>query len=91
MTATAYTAGHGGVDYTTATGTFVKHGVVAVDKRVIPLGTRMYIVTNDGIVYGLATAEDTGVRGNVIDLYHETYRQCIEFGRRSCTVYILEG
>jgi 3D (Asp-Asp-Asp) domain-containing protein len=91
MTATAYTAGHGGVDYTTATGSFVKHGVVAVDKRVIPLGTRMYIVTNDGIVYGLATAEDTGVRGNVIDLYHETYRQCIEFGRRSCTVYILEG
>ena len=50
----------------------------------------MYIVTNDGIVYGLATAEDTGVRGNVIDLYYETYRQCIEFGRRNCTVYILE-
>lgn len=90
MTATAYTAGHGGADYTTATGTFVKMGVVAVDKKVIPLGTRMYIVTNDGIVYGLATAEDTGVRGNVIDLYHDTYRQCIEFGRRSCTVYILE-
>lgn len=90
MTATAYTAGHGGADYTTATGTFVKVGVVAVDRKVIPLGTRMYIVTNDGIVYGLATAEDTGVRGNVIDLYHDTYRQCIEFGRRSCTVYILE-
>ena len=91
MTATAYTAGHGGADYTTATGTFVKKGVVAVDRKVIPLGTKMYIVTNDGIVYGLATAEDTGVRGNVIDLYHDTYRQCIEFGRRSCTVYILEG
>ena len=91
MTATAYTAGHGGADYTTATGTFVERGVVAVDKRVIPLGTRMFIVTNDGIVYGLATAEDTGVRGNVIDLYYETYRQCIEFGRRSCTVYILES
>ena len=90
MTATAYTAGHGGVDYTTATGTFVKKGVVAVDKRVIPLGTKLFIVTNDGIVYGLATAEDTGVRGNVIDLYHDTYRECIEFGRRSCTVYILE-
>ena len=90
MTATAYTSGHGGVDSTTATGTFVEHGVVAVDKRIIPLGTKMYIVTNDGIVYGLATAEDTGVRGNVIDLYYETYRQCIEFGRRNCTVYILE-
>lgn len=90
MTATAYTAGHGGVDYTTATGTTVKVGTVAVDRSVIPLGTRMFIVTNDGIVYGMAVAEDTGVRGNVIDLYYDTYRQCIEFGRRSCTVYILE-
>lgn len=91
MKATAYTAGHGGVGYRTASGTPVKVGVAAVDKNVIPLGTKMYIVTNDGIVYGLATAEDTGVRGNVIDLYHDTYRQCIEFGRRSCTVYILES
>lgn len=91
MTATAYTGGHGGVGYRTATGTAVKRGVVAVDKKVIPLGTKMFIVTNDGIVYGMGSAEDTGVRGNVIDLYHDTYRQCIEFGRRSCTVYILEG
>lgn len=90
MTATAYTAGHGGADYTTATGTFVRKGVVAVDKSVIPLGTKMYIVTNDGIVYGMAVAEDTGVRGNIVDLYHDTYQQCVNFGRRGCTVYILE-
>ena len=90
MTATAYTAGHGGADYTTATGTFVEVGTVAVDKKVIPLGTRMYIVTNDGIVYGMSVARDTGVKGNKVDLYYNTYRECIEFGRRSCTVYILE-
>ena len=90
MTATAYTAGHGGADYTTATGTFVEVGTVAVDRSVIPLGTEMFIITNDGIVYGTAVARDTGVRGNVIDLYYNTYRECIEFGRRSCTVYILE-
>ena len=90
MTATAYTAGHGGADYTTATGTLVDVGTVAVDRSVIPLGTEMYIITNDGIVYGTAVARDTGVRGNVIDLYYDTYRECIEFGRRSCTVYILE-
>ena len=89
MTATAYTAGHGGADYTTATGTFVEVGTVAVDRSVIPLGTEMFIITNDGIVYGTAVARDTGVRGNVIDLYYDTYRECIEFGRRSCTVYIL--
>ena len=91
MTATAYTAGHGGADSCTATGTFVHKGVVAVDKSVIPLGTEMYIVSNDGkVVYGMAVAEDTGVRGNKIDLYYDTYQQCINFGRRSCTVYILE-
>ena len=90
MTATAYTAGHGGADYCTATGTTVRVGTVAVDKNVIPLGTKMFIVTNDGIVYGTAVAEDTGVRGNKVDLYYDTYQQCINFGRRSCTVYILK-
>ncbi len=91
MTATAYTSGYGGADNYTATGTAVRKGVVAVDKRVIPLGTKMYIVSNDGsVVYGMATAEDTGVRGNKVDLYYDTYQQCINFGRRSCTVYILE-
>ena len=39
---------------------------------------------------GTAVAEDTGVRGNIIDLYYETYQQCINFGRRTCNVYILK-
>ena len=90
MTATAYAAGYGGADYYTATGTSVRVGTVAVDKRVIPLGTKLYIVTNDGIVYGTAVAEDTGVKGDKIDLYFDTYQQCINFGRRGCTVYILK-
>jgi len=90
MTATAYTAGYDGTDYCTATGTMVHVGVVAVDKRVIPLGTRLYIVTNDGkVTYGYAVAEDTGVSGNKVDLYYDTYDQCINFGRRSATVYVL--
>lgn len=90
MSATAYTAGHGGVGTRTATGTQVHVGTVAVDRNVIPLGTRMYIVADGGTVYGLAVAEDTGVRGNRIDLYYNTYNQCIQFGRRNCTVYILD-
>jgi len=90
MTATAYTSGYGGADTCTATGTFVRVGVVAVDRKVIPLGTRLYIVTADGKVnYGMAVAEDTGVRGNTVDLYFDTYQQCIEFGRRAATVYVL--
>lgn len=91
MTATAYTAGHGGANSRTATGTQVRTGTVAVDKRVIPLGTKMYIVTNNGsYVYGLSVAEDTGVRGNIVDLYLPTYQDCVNFGRRGVTVYILE-
>ena len=91
MKATAYTAGHDGVGTRTATGTHVRRGTVAVDKRVVPLGTRMYIVTNDGsYVYGLSVAEDTGYVGNNLDLYHDTYQQCINFGRRGVTVYFLD-
>lgn len=90
MTATAYTTGHGGVGTRTASGTAVHVGSVAVDKSVIPLGTRMYIVAGSKVVYGLAVAEDTGVKGNKIDLYYDTYDECIQFGRRTCTVYILE-
>ena len=90
MTATAYTAGHGGAGYITALGTDLHVGVVAVDKKVIPLRTKVYVVTKGGIVYGPAVAEDTGVRGDVIDLYMDSYNECMSFGRRSCTVYILE-
>ena len=91
MTATAYTAGEHGVDSYTATGTHVRTGTVAVDKRVIPLGTKMYIVTSKGsYIYGLSVAEDTGVRGNIVDLYMHSYEECINFGRRGVTVYILE-
>lgn len=90
MTATAYTTGYDGVGTITASGTTVHVGVVAVDPKVIPLGTRLYIIANGGVIYGKAVAEDTGVRGNCVDLYMGTYRQCIDFGRRGCIAYILE-
>lgn len=90
MRGTAYTTG-GKVGTRTASGTTVHVGVVAVDRRVLPLGTKVYVVSNDGkYVYGFAVAEDTGVRGNSIDLYMDTNRECIQFGVRDCTVYILD-
>ena len=92
MTGTAYTAGESAkVDSVTASGTLARVGVVAVDRRQIPLGTKVYVVSNDGrYTYGFAIAEDTGVRGNIIDLYLDTYSEVIQFGRRDCTVYILD-
>lgn len=90
MRGTAYTSG-GSVGTRTASGTAVHVGVVAVDRSVIPLGTKVYVVSNDGRYnYGFAIAEDTGVRGNTIDLYMDTNSQCIQFGVRECTVYILD-
>jgi 3D (Asp-Asp-Asp) domain-containing protein len=86
--ASAYTGGG-----TTATGTTARYGAIAVDPTVIPYGTKMYIVSDDGSwIYGEATAEDCGgaIKGNIIDLYFDDYSTCIQFGRRSCTVYILE-
>ena len=91
MIGTAYTAGIGVVNNTTATGTQVRVGVVAVDKRVIPLGTKLFIeAANGSYIYGTAVAEDTGVRGNVIDLYMNSYADCVNFGRRDVNVYILD-
>ena len=82
-------AGYDGVDHTTATGTFVHKGVAAVDKRVFPLGSDLYVMAK-GMEYGLTRAEDTGMKGPQIDLYMESYQECIQFGRRTGTVYLLE-
>ena len=90
--ATAYTHTDSGCDMTTATGTTVHWGTVAVDPRVIPYGTKMFIVSNDGkYVYGLSAAEDCGgsIKGNRIDLYMPTTSECYAFGVRNCTIYIL--
>ncbi len=88
---TAYTANVGKVGTITATGTTVHTGVVAVDRSVIPLGSTMFITTANGdFTYGMGYAEDTGVRGKVVDLYMNTYNECIQFGRRSSVVYFLD-
>lgn len=90
--ATAYTHTDEGCNMITATGSTVRTGVVAVDPRVIPYGTRMYIVANDGsYVYGVSAAEDCGggIKGNRLDLYFETTQECMSFGVRNCTVYFL--
>ncbi|MBU5668684.1 G5 domain-containing protein [Peptoniphilus sp. MSJ-1] len=90
MQATAYdpTAGS-----KTAMGTRARVGAVAVDPRVIPLGSKLYIESMDGFpTYGYATAEDTGgaIKGNRIDLFYNTNAQARKFGRRNVKVYVLD-
>lgn len=93
FTATAYTKSDAGCNDITATGTTVRVGTVAVDPSVIPYGTRMFIVTNDGsYIYGIGTAEDCGgaIQGNRLDLYFDSDPECWKFGVKSCTVYFLD-
>ncbi|HZK87000.1 MAG TPA: 3D domain-containing protein [Syntrophomonas sp.] len=82
MQASAYTY----TGFRTATGVAPSVGMVAVDPSVIPLGSRLYI---EG--YGYARAADTGgaIRGNTVDLFMESYSQCINWGRRTVKVYVL--
>ena len=90
MQATAYdpTAGS-----KTAMGTRARVGAVAVDPKVIPLGSKLYIESMDGFAsYGYATAEDTGgaIKGNRIDLFYNSNAEANRFGRRNVKVYILD-
>lgn len=90
MEATAYdpSAGLGArATFTCRNGMRARYGMVAVDPRVIKLGTLLYI---EG--YGVGLAADTGgaIKGNRIDLCMSTNAECIRFGRRNVRVHILK-
>lgn len=92
VTATAYTAAPG---KKTASGRVAQYGVIAVDPKVIPLGTKLYVEsTDDGKSwqYGYCVAGDTGgaIKGNKIDLYFNSRNECLKFGRKSAILYVLE-
>lgn len=82
---TAYTAKDGA---RTSTGALARRGLVAVNPKQIPYGTKLYIPG-----YGICTAADTGGamrQGHaMIDLYMDSEQECRQFGRRSKQVYIL--
>lgn len=90
MTATAYdpspaTIGRGATGFT-RTGIRAKYGVVAVDPRVIPLNSLVYV---EG--YGFAIAADTGsaIKGSRIDLCYNSRSQSIAYGKRRLKVHVL--
>ena len=87
MEATAYLPTDGSVEGITATGIKARHGIVAVDPDVIPLGTKVYVPG-----YGVALAADVGgaIVGNKIDLCVENYDEAMRFGRRPVQVYVLD-
>lgn len=76
-----------------STGKTVFQGYVAVDPKIIPYGSELYIIAEDGSVYGYAIAADTGysVRAGhiVVDLFMNEYDDCIQWGNRKVTIYVL--
>lgn len=87
VSATAYSAHDPGNGSRTAMGTPVRHGVIAVDPSVIPLGTRVFIPG-----YGEAVAEDVGgaIHGNRIDVAFDTHEEAIFFGWQELEIFIME-
>lgn len=75
---------------TTSTGTKPRYGVIAVNPKVIPYGTRLYI---EG--YGWGVAEDTGGavrrRDDLIDLFFQTHDEACKWGRRKVKVVVSRG
>lgn len=98
-TATSYTASEadnpwGAVDYL---GNPLKLGTVAVDPKVIPLGSTLYVTGYrfGGLPAGgmicHATDEGGAIKGNRIDVFIPTTRaKALDFGRQQVTVYILK-
>ncbi len=88
--ATAYTyTGHN-----CSTGVSPKPGYIAVNPKIIPYGTKMYIKSSDGkYTYGYAIAADTGgfikTRPTNVDLFFPTVSSMNNFGRRNVEIYII--
>lgn len=71
-------------DGITKSGVKVHKGTLAVDPKVIPLGTKVHI---EGM--GWFVAEDTGnFSGKRVDIYMETHEKALQFGRRKVKLVI---
>ena len=72
----------------TATGTKARYGTLAVDPKVIPYGTKVYIKELDKVFI----AEDCGggIKGNKIDIYMNSESACNKWGVKTITIQILK-
>lgn len=100
MRATAYTASFQDTGKSpdnpmfgiTASGARARKGIIAVDPRVIPLGTRLYVeVAGNTPDYGFAIAGDTGgaIKGDLIDLFYDEQDFVNRWGVKRVKVYFL--
>ncbi len=74
----------------TASGVYVREGIVASDPRVLPLGSEIDIRVADGEVYEKHQVMDTGgaVKGYIIDIWLPTCEEATAFGRKEVKVRV---
>ncbi|MBO5213804.1 MAG: G5 domain-containing protein [Clostridia bacterium] len=87
---TAYSYDENGPSLT-ASGAKARVGYVAVDPKVIPMHSYLYVVLDNGFIYGYCYAKDTGgaIKGNIVDVFLPSDTDCSYFGRRQGTVYVI--
>lgn len=89
--ASAFTANCSGCAGKTAYGINLKENpdikLIAVDPKIIPLGTKVWV---EG--YGIAIAGDTGgsIKGNKIDIFVKTKTIAYNWGRKTVEIKILK-
>lgn len=73
----------------TASGVVAQSGVIAADPRVLPLGTVVHL--RSGSYTGTYTVADTGskIKGRRVDVFVNTHREAIQFGRRQVKIKII--
>jgi 3D (Asp-Asp-Asp) domain-containing protein len=73
----------------TASGEYVRRGIVAADPKVLPIGTMVQIEA--GKYSGVYKVADTGgaIRGKRIDIYVPSYSEAVTFGRKKIKVKVL--
>ena len=73
----------------TASGVVAQSGVIAADPRVLPLGTVVHL--RSGSYTGTYTVADTGskIKGRRVDVFVNTHREAVQFGRRQVKIKII--
>ena len=74
----------------TASGRKARWGTVAVDRRLIKLGSRLRI---EGFPKTVFRADDVGgaIKGKHIDLWFPSHRKALEFGRQKLVVELVNS
>ncbi|MBT2684374.1 G5 and 3D domain-containing protein [Bacillus sp. ISL-37] len=90
VSSTAYTANCNGCSGYTATGINLRANpnikVIAVDPRVIPLGTKVYV---EGYGYAIAADKGSAIKGNKIDVFFASKSDAYRWGRKKVKIKIL--